>query len=64
MAVAGLLDGFKWPDGTVRRTFTIVTAHANAIMAELQGRTPVTLEPQDWSPWLERVEGEPATLLR
>jgi len=47
----------------VRRTFTIVTTHADAMMAELHGRTPVILETQDRSAWLEQVEGEPATLL-
>ena len=51
-------------DGTVTRTFTIVTAHASAMLAELHDRAPVIIEPQDWSAWLERVEGEPATLLR
>jgi len=39
--VAGLWEGFK-ADGTVQRTFTIVTANANAMMAELHNRMPPT----------------------
>ena len=34
MAFAGLWEGFKWPDGTVTRTFTIITTNANEMMAE------------------------------
>jgi putative SOS response-associated peptidase YedK len=46
------------------RTFTIITANANAVMARLHDRMPVTLEPQDWPIWLGEVEADPATLLR
>ena len=51
MAFAGLWEGFRWPDGTVLRTFTIITTNANAMIAELHDRMPVILEPQDWLPW-------------
>jgi putative SOS response-associated peptidase YedK len=45
MAFAGLWEeGFKWTDGTVQRTFTIITTNANAMMAELHDRMPVILE--------------------
>lgn len=64
MAFAGLWEGFKWPDGTVLRTFTIVTTDANAMMAELHDRMPVILEPQDWPTWLGEIEGDLAALLR
>lgn len=29
MAFAGLSEGFNWPDGTVTRTYTIVTTKPN-----------------------------------
>jgi putative SOS response-associated peptidase YedK len=62
MAFAGLWEGFRWPDGTVLRTFTLITTEANAMMAELHGRMPDILESEDWPTWLGEVEGEPATL--
>jgi putative SOS response-associated peptidase YedK len=64
MASGGLWEGFKWPDGTVLRTFTIITTNTNGTVGELHNRMPVTLEPQDWPTWLGEVEGDPATLLR
>ena len=64
MAFGGLWEGFKWPDGTVQRTFTIMTTNANAIMAELHDRMPVILEPDDWPTWLGEVEGDPTALLK
>jgi hypothetical protein len=63
MPFAGLWEGFKWPDGTVLRTFTITT-YANEVVGELHDRMPVILEPEDWPTWLGEVEGDPATLLR
>jgi putative SOS response-associated peptidase YedK len=47
MAFAGLWEGFKWPDGTVTRTFTIVTTYANEVVGELHDRMPVILEPKE-----------------
>ena len=64
MAFAGLWERFKRPDGTLIRTFTIITAIANALMAERHDRMPVILEPQDWSAWLGEVRGDSAALLK
>ena len=64
MAFGGLWEGFKWPDGTVLRTFTIITTNANETVGELHNRIPVILEQQDWPTWLGEVEGDPAALLR
>ena len=58
------LGGYKWLDGTVARTFTVVTTNANTMTAELHDRMPIILEPQDWPTWLGKVEGESATLLK
>ena len=62
MAFAGLWEGFRWPDGAVLRTFTIITTYANEIIGELHDRMPVILEPPDWPTWLGEVEGEPCRL--
>lgn len=64
MAFAGLWEGFKWPNGTALRTYTIVTTRANAEMAPLHERMPVILEAPDWPAWLGETPGEPAALLR
>ena len=64
MAFGGLWEGFKWSDGTVLRTFTIITTNANETVGELHNRMPVILESQDWSARLGEVENDPATLLR
>jgi len=47
MAFSGLWEGFRWPDGTVARTFTIITTDANATMSELHDRMPVAEEQWD-----------------
>jgi putative SOS response-associated peptidase YedK len=64
MAFAGLWEGFRWPDGAVLRTFTIITTYANEIIGELHDRMPVILEPPDWPTWLGEVEGNPVALMR
>ena len=64
MAFAGLWEGFRWTDGTVLRTFTIITTYANEMVGELHDRMPVILEPSDWPTWLGEVEGAPAALMR
>jgi putative SOS response-associated peptidase YedK len=63
MAFAGLWEGFRWQDGTVTRSYTIITTDANADVAELHNRMPVVLEPVDWPAWLGELETDPSTLL-
>jgi putative SOS response-associated peptidase YedK len=63
LAFAGLWEGYRAPDGSVLRTFTIVTTHASAEMTPLHSRMPLILEPPDWPAWLGEVESSPAALL-
>jgi SOS response associated peptidase (SRAP) len=63
MAFAGLWEGFRWPDGAITRTFTIVTTNASADVAGLRDRMPVILEPAQWPAWLGEAGGDPAALL-
>ena len=58
------MGGLRWPDGTVLRTFTIVTTDANKMIAELHDRMPVFLAAADWPVWLGEAEGDPAALLK
>jgi putative SOS response-associated peptidase YedK len=43
MAFVGLWDGFRWPDDTTTRTFTIRTTTVSAGVATLHNRMPVIL---------------------
>jgi putative SOS response-associated peptidase YedK len=64
MALAGLWEGWKAPDGEILRTFAIITTDANAEMAALHDRMPVIVEQADWPLWLGEVDGDPASMLR
>jgi putative SOS response-associated peptidase YedK len=63
MAFAGLWEAWRYPDGEILRTFTILTTYANSTMAKLHERMPVILEPADWPTWLGEAEGDPTALL-
>lgn len=64
MALAGLWEGWRAPDGTILRTFTVVTTDANPRLALLHDRMPVVVAPEDWPLWLGEEEGDPARVLR
>ncbi len=64
MAVAGLLEEFGWPDGTITQTFTIITTNANTTLRHIHDRMPVVIEQKDWAIWLGEIEGSPTSLLR
>jgi putative SOS response-associated peptidase YedK len=54
LALAGLWAGWRDPaDGTVRRTFTIVTTTANDAIRDLHDRMPVILGSDAWATWLD-----------
>jgi putative SOS response-associated peptidase YedK len=54
LALAGLWAGWRNPaDGTLRRTFTIVTTRANEAVAPLHDRMPVVLARDGWELWLD-----------
>ena len=62
MALAGLWEGWRGPDGEVLRTFTIVTGDANEKLAAMQHRMPVILPRAAWPAWLGEVEADEAEL--
>ena len=64
LVFAGLWEGWRSGDGTVIRSFTIVTTSANDTLRPLHERMPVVLEAADWPVWLGEAEGHPADLLR
>jgi putative SOS response-associated peptidase YedK len=63
MAFAGLWEGYRWQDGTVTRSNTIVTMNANGEVVDLHNRMPVILEPVDWPAWLGEIQADPGALL-
>jgi putative SOS response-associated peptidase YedK len=64
LAFAGIWEGWRSPEGTILRTFAILTTTANARMAVLHDRMPVILEETEWPGWLGERELDPVTLLR
>jgi len=59
MAMAGLWETWRSPQGERIRSFTIVTRRPNELCAELHNRMPVVLKPEVWPAWLGE---EPATV--
>lgn len=64
MALAGLWERWRGSDGTVVRSFAIITTPANAKLAAVHERMPVVLPRDAWPVWLGEAEGDPASLLR
>ncbi|MCW3476271.1 SOS response-associated peptidase [Limobrevibacterium gyesilva] len=64
MAIAGLWEAFRRPDGEVVRTYCIVTVQATGAIAEIHDRMPLVLDEPDWPVWLGETPGDPVTLLR
>lgn len=58
MPLAGLWEGWRAPDGSVLRSFTIVTTDANERLAAIHERMPVILPRDSWPLWLGEEEAE------
>ncbi len=64
LAMAGLWEGWRGPDGEIVRSFVIVTTPANAEMAGIHDRMPAILDPADWETWLAAEPDAASALLR
>lgn len=64
LAIAGLWEAFRQPDGAIARTYCIITVPAAGAIAEIYDRMPLVLDEPDWPVWLGEAPGDPATLLR
>jgi putative SOS response-associated peptidase YedK len=58
MAMAGLWETWRSPEGERIRSFTIATTKPNALCAELHNRMPVVLQPEAWPIWLGEVPAD------
>jgi putative SOS response-associated peptidase YedK len=63
-AFAGLWERWKNPaDGSIVRSFTIVTGKPNLLCAPIHERMPVILPRETWPLWLGESEANPKALL-
>jgi putative SOS response-associated peptidase YedK len=63
MALAGLWEGWRAPDGSILRTCTIVTGEANEKLAAMHHRMPMILPREAWPAWLGEEPASPEDLL-
>jgi putative SOS response-associated peptidase YedK len=64
MALGGLWEGWRSPEGEILRTFVIITVPASPDVAELHDRMPLIIEERDWPAWLGEAESDPTALLK
>jgi putative SOS response-associated peptidase YedK len=64
MAMAGLWETWRSPDGERLRSCTIVTTEPNELLAPLHDRMPVILGPENWGIWLGETPADPNQLKR
>jgi putative SOS response-associated peptidase YedK len=62
MALAGLWENWKSPEGEWMRSFAIVTTTPNELCARLHNRMPVVLKPEAWPVWLGEEQAEASEL--
>jgi len=62
MPLAALWEGWRVPDGSVLRSFTILTTDAVPELAVLHDRMPVILPPDSWAAWLGEAPADDAAL--
>lgn len=64
MAMGGLWESWKTPDGGILRTVCVVTTAANELMAPIHERMPVIVPPEQWPLWLDGPAEQVADLLQ
>ena len=52
MALAGIWESWKQPDGSELRTTCIITTAANELMLPIHDRMPAIISPKHWQDWL------------
>lgn len=62
MALAGLWERWRQPDGNILRSFTVITTDASPAVAPLHDRMPVVLPPSEHAKWLGEEEASAAEL--
>jgi putative SOS response-associated peptidase YedK len=62
MALAGLWDKWKAPDGTVLQSYSVITCDPNELAAEVHTRMPAILDESRYAKWLD-PEASPREVL-
>lgn len=52
LAMGGLWESWRGPDGEILRTACIITTGPNAVMTPIHDRMPLILRPEEWQVWL------------
>jgi putative SOS response-associated peptidase YedK len=63
MAMGGLWESWKTPDGSILRTVCIVTVGPNAVMEPIHDRMPVIVAPDNWQSWLSGMPADVAGMV-
>lgn len=62
MAAAGLWEGWRQPDGTWLKTYSVITCASAGRQAQLHPRIPAFLAPEDWPVWLGETPADDSAL--
>lgn len=63
MAMGGLWESWKAPDGSVLRTVCVITTGPNAVMEPIHDRMPVIIPRENWQAWLSAPADEISQLI-
>ena len=63
MAMAGLWESWKAPDGSILRSACVITTAPNELMAPIHDRMPVIVAPEHWARWLTATAEDVEMLL-
>jgi putative SOS response-associated peptidase YedK len=55
MALAGVWERWRSPEGGIVRTYAVITTDANELVLRLHDRMPVVVPPEDFPAWLDRA---------
>ncbi|HRH81691.1 MAG TPA: SOS response-associated peptidase [Thiobacillaceae bacterium] len=63
LAMGGLWESWRGPDGRILRACAIITTGPNAVMAPVHDRVPAIIAPEHWQDWLAAPPDEVRALL-
>jgi putative SOS response-associated peptidase YedK len=64
VALGGMWEEWRSPEGETLRTFATLTTDANPPLSLIQERMPVIIERADWKVWLGEEDDDLTALLR